>query len=69
MAGTKKGRIDLILKIKGSVHQATELRHEAPPFGSMPSSRKFLSRVFDGGDFPPTTDKAELTFRNGHYYF
>jgi hypothetical protein len=28
MAGTNKGRIGLILKIKGSVQQATELRHE-----------------------------------------
>jgi hypothetical protein len=40
MAGTNKGRIGFILKIK-----------------------------FDGGDFPPITDKEELAFRNGHYYF
>jgi hypothetical protein len=53
MAGTNKGRIGLILKIKGSVQQATELRHECR----------------HGGDFPPTAEKAELAFRNGHYYF
>jgi hypothetical protein len=28
-----------------------------------------LSCVFDGSDFPPNADKAELAFRDGHYYF
>jgi hypothetical protein len=35
----------------------------------MCSSRKFLECVFDEGDFPPFTDKAELAFLDGHYYF
>jgi len=29
----------------------------------------FLSGVFDGRDFPTISDKSELAFRNGHYYF
>jgi hypothetical protein len=70
MAGTNKGRIGLILKIKGSVQQATELRRTSSlPSGQCLDHANFLSRVFDGGDFPPPADKAELAFRNGHYYF
>ncbi len=29
---------------------------------------KMVDCVFDGADFPMIVGKAELAFRNGHYY-
>jgi hypothetical protein len=31
--------------------------------------QKIKGSVFDGSDFPTIAGKAELAFRNGHYYF
>jgi hypothetical protein len=52
MAGTNKGRMDVILKIKspGSSRDGTASR-----------------AVFDGGDFPVNCAKAELVFLDCHY--